>query len=250
MWWTISIVGLLVLSSIVWAFSTVESARGPLKVWTALWMGLAIVWGFTRVGPAGGFVMDGHAAKIVFFHVPCAWIATIALVTAAVYAVSSVRNLSSLEADFKCAAAMELGFLFALLATITGSIFSRLQWNAYWVWNEPRMISILIVLLIFAAYLVLRGSVEDPYRRARLSSVYTLISLVPGVFLIWVLPRLIESLHPNQSFAMGQISIGFRIVMYGMAMPAFIGLFIWMLQLRVRLMKLLWRRELRSQAVI
>jgi len=222
------------------------------KLWTAAWMGLAIVWGFTRVGPAAGFVMDGHAAKIVFFHVPCAWIATIALVTAAVYAGSYLRQqqASLLEADFKCAAAMELGFLFALLATVTGSIFSRLQWNAYWVWNEPRMISILIVLLIFAAYLVLRGSMDDPYRRARLASVYTLVSLVPGIFLIWVLPRIIESLHPNQSFAMGQISAGFRVVMYGMSMPAFIGLFIWMFQLRVSLTKLLWRREARLQRVV
>ncbi len=222
------------------------------KLWTAAWMGLAIVWGFTRVGPATGFVMDGHASKIVFFHVPCAWIAAIALITAAVYAGSYLRKAAgtkeSVDADFKCAAAMELGFLFALLATVTGSIFARLQWNAYWVWNEPRMMSILIVLLIFAAYLVLRGSVEEPQRRARLTTVYTLISLVPGIFMLFVLPRIIISLHPNDVFTMGQISVGFRIVMYGMAMPAFIGLFIWMLQLRVRLMKLLWRREAKLNA--
>src|SRR5438874_794760 len=120
------------------------------KIWVGVWMTLTILAGFLWVKPATGFVLGGHAAKIVFFHVPCAWLATIALVVASVYAISFLRKgrgtEESVDADFKCATAMELGFLFALLATVTGSVFARLQWGQYWVWTEPRMISILIVL--------------------------------------------------------------------------------------------------------
>ena len=227
------------------------------KSWVGLWMALTILVGFLWVKPAMGFVLDGHAAKIVFFHVPCAWIASLALLVASAYAIAYLRaprgTAQAAEADLKCATAMELGFLFAFLATVTGSIFAKLQWNAYWVWNEPRMMSILIVLLIFAASTVLRGSIDDPDKRGRLTAVYTLVSLVPLIFLLWVLPRIVpDSLHrgPNQSFVGGQISSGFRMVMYGLSLPAYIGLFIWMFQIRLRLLKLFWRKEARLQAAL
>jgi heme exporter protein C len=202
-----------------------------------------------------GFVLDGHAAKIVFFHVPCAWIASIALIVASWYAVQHLRarrgSAEAIDADYKCATALELGFLFAFLATVTGSIFAKLQWNAYWIWNEPRMLSILIVLLIFAAAMVLRGSVDDPDKRGRLTAVYTLVSFVPLIFLLWVLPRISAgSLHegPNQSFLGGQISSGFRMVMYGLSLPAYVGLFVWMFQIRFRLHRLIHWREARRVA--
>ena len=225
------------------------------KIWVGVWMGLAIVAGFLWVKPAvGGFVLGGQAAKIVFFHVPCAWLASAALIVAGVYAVKHLTGVRgsnvALENDFKCAAAMELGFLFAVLATVTGSIFAKLQWGQYWVWNEPRMLSILIVLLIFAAYLVLRGSVEDQDKRGRLSAVYTLVSVVPLIFLLWILPRIVPSLHegPNETFVKGQISSGFKIAMYGLSLPAYVGLFVWMFQLRLRTLKLFSNRERRLMA--
>jgi heme exporter protein C len=220
------------------------------KLWVAAWMAATILVGFVWVRPAEFFELGGHAAKIVFFHVPCAWIASLALLVAGYYAIQHLKvargSGAAVDCDIKGATAMELGFLFALLATITGSIFARLQWNAYWVWNEPRMMSILIVLLIFAAYLVLRGSMDDPDKRGRLTAVYTLVSVIPLIFLLWVLPRIVPAtLHegPNQSFLMGQISSGFRIVMYGLAVPAYVGLFVWLFELRVRLSRLIWRRE-------
>ena len=225
------------------------------KLWVGIWMAATILVGFIWVRPtAEGFVLNGHAAKIVFFHVPCAWVASLALLVASYYAAGFLRSprgiAESVDKDFKSATAMELGFLFAILATITGSIFAKLQWNAYWVWNEPRMMSILIVLLIFGAYLVLRGSVDDPGKRGRLTAVYTLVSVIPLIFLLWVLPRIVpETLHegPNQSFLMGQISLGFRVVMYGLALPSYIGLFVWLFQIKFRILTLFWNREQRRQ---
>src|SRR5438270_112244 len=136
------------------------------KVCTGL-LGVGLIFGaFFGVGPAFGFKLGGHGAKVVFFHVPCAWLATLAYVVAACYAVQYLRrsaspfDVTAAISDVKCSTAMELGFVFALLTTITGSIFAHTEWGSYWNW-DPRETSIVILLLIFAAYLVLRGSLIE-----------------------------------------------------------------------------------------
>src|SRR5437773_8381341 len=97
------------------------------KCFVGLWMSIAILLAFLKIGPAAGFTMGGHGSKVLFFHVPCAWLATIAYVAAAVYAIIFLRKLqvgwgAGREADAKCCVSMELGFLFSILTTITGSI--------------------------------------------------------------------------------------------------------------------------------
>jgi heme exporter protein C len=277
------------------------------KVLCGLLMAATIVYGLAFVGPATGFTMGGHGAKVIFFHVPCAWMASLAYIVGAWYAarwlaytgaqqrsrlsspddraglrvtawvtliaavVVSVaffrirplvwsfvtlailaaavlvwlRERPGADADSKSAAAMELGFLFGILATVTGSIFSRNEWGSYWNW-DPRQTSILIMLLIFAAYVVLRGAIPEPDRRARLSAVYTLVAVVPGLFMIWIVPRIVQTLHegPNNTIVGGQIGGNYRVVMYGLALPAFLLLYTWLLQLRVRLLKLESRQTL------
>src|SRR5437667_6917982 len=116
------------------------------KVATGLWMVLGIVAVFTFIGPAIGsdgrptFTMAGHGAKVFLFHMPCAWLTSGAYIAAAWYAWRFLRGLArrgfqaSLEDDLKCAAAAELGLLFGILTTVTGSIFSKNEWGAYWSW--------------------------------------------------------------------------------------------------------------------
>jgi heme exporter protein C len=217
------------------------------KLGTGLWMSLMVLAVYLVVGPASALPYP-EGGKTIFFHVPCAWLACLAYVVAAWYAVRYLRGLRehggrALD-DLKCAAAMEVGLLFSIVTTITGSIFSKLEWTAYWSW-DPRQTSILIILLIFAAYLVLRGAISDPQTRARLSSVYALVALVPGLFLIWVLPRIVLTLHSdaNRAVVGGGLGGNYRLVLYGLALPAFLGLFTWLFQLRVRALKLETRRE-------
>jgi heme exporter protein C len=171
-------------------------------------------------------------------------------VVAAWYAVRFLKTLgksglpmSALD-DMKCAAAMELGLLFSIFTTVTGSIFSQMEWGLYWSW-DPRQTSILVICLIFAAYVVLRGAIAEPDKRARLCSVYALVAIVPGMFLIWVLPRIVFTLHGGANSAVigGGLSGHYRMVMYGLALPAFLALFVWLFQLRVRLMRLEARQE-------
>jgi heme exporter protein C len=215
-------------------------------------MAIGILMAFLWVGPvldnAGRpmFTMGGHGAKAFFFHMPNAWLATITYVTGAWYAIKYLqraRNADSTagnDADLKSAVSMELGLLFSFLAAVTGSIFAKNEWGAYWVWTDPRMVSILVIMLIYAAYLVLRGAIEDPDKRARLCAVYALVAVVPGLFLIWVLPRITQTLHEgaNQGVVGGGLGGNVRIVLYTFVMPAFIGLFVWLFQLRLRLMRL------------
>jgi heme exporter protein C len=224
----------------------------PWKIWTGVWMTVGILAAFLWVGPvlsSSGqpmFTMGGHGAKAFFFHMPNAWLATITYVTGAWYAVRYLRTprtrgmATANDDDLKSAVSMELGLLFSLLAAITGSLFARNEWGAYWVWTDPRMVSILVIMLIFAAYLVLRGAIEEPEKRARLSAAYALVAAIPGLFLIWVLPRIVPTLHdgPNNAVVGGGLGGNVRIVLYSFIMPAFIGLFVWLFQLRLRLMRL------------
>lgn len=195
------------------------------------------------------FSHQGHGAKLIFFHVPCAWLAVLAYLVAAWYATRvliAIRKhpASVFQEDWKSATAMELGLLFGTLATVTGSIFSRNEWNMYWNW-DPRQTSIVIVLLIFAAYAVLRGAVADSAVRARLAAAYTLLSVIPGLFLLIVLPRIIFTLHGGANAAVvgGGLGTDYRIVLYGLGLPGFLLLFTWMFQVRLRAHLLLDRVE-------
>ena len=224
----------------------------PWKIWTGVWMAIGILAAFLWVGPVLSdsglpmFSMHGHGAKAFFFHMPNAWLATITYITGAWYAVRYLRTPRTVgmdvanEDDMKSAVSMELGLLFSFLAAVTGSLFAKNEWHAYWVWTDPRMVSILVIMLIFAAYLVLRGAIEEPEKRARLTAAYALVAAVPGLFLIWVLPRIVPTLHegPNNAVVGGGLGGNIRIVLYSFVMPAFIGLFVWLFQLRLRLMRL------------
>jgi heme exporter protein C len=211
-------------------------------------MTLAIGAAFLVIRPATNFPYPDGARSIVF-HVPCAWLAILASLFGAGYAglyLIARRGdpRRAAELDRKSATAMELGLVFAFLTTITGSIFSRLEWGAYWTW-DPRQTSILINCLIFAAYVVLRGAITDPDNRARLSAAYAMVSVVPGIFLFVVLPRIMYTLHSgaNDAIIKGGLGGNYRLVMYSLALPAFLALFAWMYQLRVRSMRLEARAE-------
>jgi heme exporter protein C len=162
-----------------------------------------------------------------------------------VYAVLYLTRQRTLETDAKSATSMELGFLFCVLATVTGSIFAGVQWGSFWNW-DPRETSIVIMLLLYASYLVLRGALAgQPEKRATLCAVYAIIALIPAQYLIWVVPRLpgLGSLHPPDTLVNpDKTSWTYKGVLYP-AFLAFTMLFIWLFQLRMRLFNILARRQ-------
>lgn len=144
----------------------------------------------------------GNAGRIVIMHVPTAWVSVLAFAVSAVFSALYLWKGRTAYDDYAVAAA-ENGFLFTLLATVTGMIFSQVVWGVYWNW-DPRQTSIFVLLLIYAALFALRAALDDPSRRRQLGAVYSIFAFVTVPFLFFVAPRLAPStLHPNCAFIQG-----------------------------------------------
>lgn len=180
--------------------------------------------------------MIGEASRIFYFHVPQAWVAALAFV---VSMVASVRYLwkKDLRDDDRAKVAAELGLLFCLLATITGSMFAKVTWGSYWNW-DPRETSIFILLLIYGAYFALRSAVEGSEKKARLAAVYAIFAFLTVPFLMFIMPRVLPSLHPSDSVvtSSGDFSMsGQTAVVFFPSLAAFTLLFIWIYCLGLRI---------------
>jgi heme exporter protein C len=203
------------------------------KVLLTTWMAVIIVAAFLYAGAATGF--PGETSRILFFHVPQAWIATLAflisMIASAVY-----LGKRHVKADYLAQSAAELGFLFCVLATITGSVFAKATWGAFWNW-DPRQTSIVILLMIYGAYFAIRSAVSDPDRRRVFAGVYSILAFVTVPFLVFVVPRITTSLHPENT--MNPASPGMdpkTLKVFLGSLLAYTGLFIWMLRLKIRVL--------------
>lgn len=201
------------------------------KLLTGFWIAGVTVAAFTWLPPAQGF-RSPEAARIVVFHVPCAILTFVAFLANAIYSWKFLRA-RSLLADAKANAAAEIGMLFAALATVTGSLFAMEQWGSAWNW-DPRETSIVMLMLVYAAYFALRGAVEEKSKRARLSAAYSLLAFPAMVFLVWILPRIVESLHPtNTLFSRSGLDPAYRVTLWGF-FAGLLSLSVWMFRLRLR----------------
>ena len=136
-------------------------------------------------------------AKIIFFHVPTAWLAVIAFLMAMIYGIKYLKN-KNLDDDAKSNAALQLGMMFCILATVTGSIWAKFTWGAFWHW-DPRETSIFVLLLIYGSLFALRSAIENEDKRARLSAVYSIFSFLTVPFFIFIMPRIMVGLHPGSA---------------------------------------------------
>jgi heme exporter protein C len=135
-------------------------------------------------------------------HVPTAWVCVLAFAVSAFYSGMYLWR-GRVADDDRALAAAECGFLFTVLATVTGMIFSQVVWGVYWNWDS-RQTSIFVLLLIYAALFALRSAIDDVERRRKLGSVYALFAFVTVPFLIFIAPRIADSsLHPNCAFLPG-----------------------------------------------
>lgn len=187
-------------------------------------------------------------ARIIFFHVPTAWLSVMAFITSMLYGIRYLRHKDPMD-DLTSASAAGLGFLFCVLATVTGAVWAKFNWGSYWNW-DPRETSIFVLLLIYGAYFSLRAAVEVEEKRATLSSVYSIIAAVTVPFFVFIMPRIMTGLHPG---AKGdpdgagpviefKMSANMRVVFFS-SLIAFTMLFLWMLSLRVRTARLEYHHQ-------
>jgi heme exporter protein C len=206
------------------------------KVILLIWMCGVVAAAFLLPAPQSQL---GEVSRIFFFHVPMAWVAVLSFLISFVFSILYLKK-KDLTYDVKASSASRLGLLFVILATISGSIFAKSTWGSFWNW-DPRETSIFILLLIYGAYFALRSAVESEERRAGLSSVYAILAFVTVPFLVFVVPRVYQSLHPTDSV----INIKLHLQMPPSILSTFIAsllgftfLFFWMFKLECEINKI------------
>lgn len=182
-------------------------------------------------------------ARIIFFHVPTAWLSALAFIASMIYGIRYLRK-RSLDDDVKSSSAAGLGLLFCLLATVTGAIWAKFSWGTYWNW-DPRQTSIFVLLLIYGAYFALRSAIEVDEKRASLAAVYAIIAAVTMPFFMFIMPRILSSLHPEPIInVQGKIHMNTTmLVVFLASLAGFTGLYFWMWNLHVRVQRLHFIRQ-------
>ncbi|MBK9416414.1 MAG: cytochrome c biogenesis protein CcsA [Flavobacteriales bacterium] len=183
-----------------------------------------------------------ESIRNLFFHVPM-WFTMIALMGIAFWQSIKVLGNTDLERDRAARSAVQVGLLFCGLGLVTGAVWARATWGAFWT-NDVKLNGAAVTALIYLAYLVLRGSIPDLYKRARLAAIYNIFAFVLLVLFLFVVPRLnaIDSLHPgnggNSGFNDLDLDNRLRIVFYP-AVAGWVLLGIWMVDLRTRTARLI-----------
>jgi heme exporter protein C len=127
---------------------------------------------------------QGFIQKIFYVHVPMAIVALCGFIAGGVMAIAHLRTRAQ-KWDMRSYVAIHLSLILGVGVLVTGSIWAKASWGHWWVWNEPTLVSFLIIFLLYACYQPLRFSIEDPERQARYASVFAIIAgaFVPLNFL-------------------------------------------------------------------
>lgn len=175
----------------------------------------------------------------LYFHVPM-WFAMIVLFSISVYfSIKSLVTKNELD-DIKAVESINVGIIFGILGIVTGAFWAKYTWGEFWS-SDPKQNFAAIALLLYFAYLILRNSIDEDQKRAKISSIYNIFAFPMMVVLLFVLPRLQASLHPgnggNPGFNSYDLDSRMRVVFY----PACIGWIIigyWIYTLRIRIRSL------------
>ncbi len=211
------------------------------KYW---WKGLTILILFYVI--TGGFLLEvprlnilNETIRALYFHVPM-WFGMIIMLAISLYHSIAYLNKSNAISDIRASEYANVGVIFGILGIVTGMFWAQYTWGEWWS-GDPKQNASAIGLLIYLAYFVLRGSLEDQEQRARISAVYNIFAFCALIPLLFILPRLTDSLHPgnggNPGFNAYDLDSKLRLVFY----PAVIGwamLGVWVATLRIRIRKI------------
>jgi heme exporter protein C len=135
----------------------------------------------------------GNVQRIFYFHVGSAWVAAITFLIALIAGVSYLIRPSKTK-DTVALASVEIGVVFATMTIVSGSIWGRPAWNTWWIWS-PRLTSMTVMWLVYVAYFMLRGAIDDDDRRGRFAAVYVIAAFIT-VLMAYVSIRLLRDIHP------------------------------------------------------
>lgn len=180
----------------------------------------------------------------LYFHVPM-WMGMLSVFVISVFYSLKYLNTGKEEYDLAAVECVNVGLLFYSLGLVTGMIWARFTWGEFWS-GDPKQNSAAIAFLLYCAYLVLRNSIDEEQKRAKISAIYNIFAFPIMVVLIFVLPRLTDSLHPgsggNPAFGKYDLDNHMRMVFY----PAMLGwslLAVWIATIRYRMRLIEYKRN-------
>jgi heme exporter protein C len=204
------------------------------KILAVMLIFYTLIAGF--LGPVPALPILHETIRNVYFHVPM-WLAMFTVFLISV--VYSIKYLSTGKEEYDLIAVecVNTGMMFFALGLVTGMFWAYITWGEAWS-NDPQQNSAAITFLVYSAYLVLRNSVDEEQKRAKISAIYNIFAFPIMIVLLKVLPSLTDSLHPgsggNPAFSTVPMSNSIRLVLY----PAFIGwsmLAVWIASIRYRI---------------
>lgn len=179
---------------------TLAGGRLPLRTLAiataaAFAVSLSLVFFYAPIEADQGFLQ-----KIFYLHVPLAIIALCGFIVGGLLAIQHLRT-GEQRWDLRSYVTIHMSLIFGVGVLLTGSIWARASWGHWWVWDEPTLVSFLIVFLLYATYQPLRFAIEDPQRQARYASVFAIVAgaFVPMNFIVvrlsasYVHPRVLGS---------------------------------------------------------
>jgi heme exporter protein C len=204
-----------------------------LKITTVILLSYTIVAGLFFDVPRLNIVNE--TIRALYFHVPMWFGMVILFCVSTVYAVQYLRN-PSIQKDINSVEFANTGLMLGLLGIFTGMVWANYTWGSPW-HGDPKQNGAAISLLVYLAYFVLRGSIENEEQRARLSAVYNIFAFAAMIPLIFIIPRMTSSMHPgsggNPGFNMYDLDSKMRMVFYP-AVAGWILLGVWIATLRIR----------------
>lgn len=209
------------------------------KNWWKILSFILLFYTFTA-GFLGGVPVKpilNETIRNLYFHVAMWFSMMIFFIISVSYSVKYLRY-NKLTDDIYAVEFARSGIVFGFLGLVTGSVWAKYTWGAFWS-NDPKQLGAAIALLIYLAYFVLRNSLTDGDKSARLSAVYNVFAFAMLFPTIWIIPRLVESLHPG---GMGKnpldtkdIDSRMRIIFWLGAIPGWTLLGVWITTLCIRL---------------
>jgi len=211
------------------------------KSWWKVLSVVLLIYTFT----AGFLIKVPHVGNLYgsirnfFFHVPMWFGMMVLFMVSVIYAIKHLRK-PNINSDIYSREYAKTGIVYGVLGLVTGSVWASFTWGEAWS-NDPKQLLAAIALLIYVAYFILRNSIPDIDKRARIGAVYNIFACAMLFPTLWIIPRMVESLHPGGQGVEGNPGMGgkdldpaMRIVFW----PAVIGwtlLGVWMTTLRIRL---------------